>query len=103
QLLGLKPGKTIGKTGRVKRARCWETNIAPYQRLLSADHAPRPPIFHGSERQTRIAGHTRAFYENRSILNGARSTGGVFSAAIAVMISLVIGASVSPKCACPNA
>ena len=45
QLLGLKPGKTIGKTGRAKRAALIGDDRRTHQRLLSADRAPRLPLW----------------------------------------------------------
>ncbi len=45
----LHPGKTIAATGRVKRARCWETGIASQENDLSADYAPRTPNVAGAK------------------------------------------------------
>ena len=64
----LHPGKTIADTGRVKRARCWETSSAPYKRLLSADRAPRLPISWSEivRRSLGEGGHERTTKQNRA-------------------------------------
>ena len=102
QLLGLKPGKTIVQNGaREARAVLGDQHCTHTETTQRGSRAPAPTSW--SAKQPRIAGRADMPYENRSILNGAISTGGVFAAAIAAMISEVIGASVSPRCACPNA